>query len=324
MDIFVTGATGVLGRPVVRKLVAAGHRVRGLSRSPDNAALLAKLGVEPVAADFFDQAALETAVAGCDTILHLATRIPPTSQARRASAWSENDRIRREGTRNLVAAAVLTGVRSFIYPSFAFVYPDSGDAWIDAATTPAAPDGIRASTLDAEAAVARFAADGRRGVSLRMAAFYDPEAPSTQDQLRLARLGIAPLPGRPGGYFPTIWVDDAAAALITALAQAPSGVYDVVDDEPLRRAELARAFAQTVGRRRLRFLPGWVMRLVGGVGSEALSPSLRISNRRFKEATGWAPRVRDARVGCALLAEASAGPQDRPPLTRRDDAAAPE
>ena len=245
MRILVSGATGVLGRPVVRRLVASGHTVRGLSRSAANAALLRQLGAEPIAADLFDVVSLRAALQDCDAVLHLATKIPPTSRAGRLSAWAENDRIRREGTRALVTAALASQtVRTFIYPSFALVYPESGDAWIDAANTIAAPTVIQRTTLDAETEVARFASvGGRRGLSLRMGAFYGPDVPSAQDQLRIARMGFSPVPGRPEGYLPLIWVDDAASAVGAALDRGDSGVYDIVDDNPLRRAEITAAMA---------------------------------------------------------------------------------
>lgn len=303
MQVFVTGATGVLGRPIVRRLVASGHEVRTLSHSAANAATLRSLGVEPVEADLFDIASLRDAVAGCDAILHLATKIPPTSRAGRLSSWAENDRIRREGTANLVTAALDSTVTTFVYPSFAFVYPDSGDAWIDATTTEPAPTAILRSTLDAEAEVARFAsAAGHRGLSLRMGAFYGSDVPSAREQLRMARSGIVGLPGRPGTFWPTIWIDDAADAVVAALSQGASGVYDVVDDEPLTRAQVWVAMAGAVGRKRLRRLPAWLLRLVGGVGAMTMSRDLRISNRRFKAETGWAPTVVDARAGWKRLA----------------------
>jgi nucleoside-diphosphate-sugar epimerase len=309
MKVFVTGATGVLGRPVVRRLVAAGHTVRGLSRSPENATLLRRLGAEPVDADLFDLISLQMALRDADAVLHLATKIPPSTRAWRLSAWAENDRIRRDGTRALVTAALASPiVKTFVYPSFALVYPDSGDEWIDAENTPAAPTAIEATTLDAEAEVARFAAadDGRRGLSLRMGALYSPDAPSAQDQLRIARLGFVPVPGRPEGYMPLVWVDDAAHALVMALERGDSGVYDIVDDHPLRRAEIAGAIAAAVGRKRLRPLPAWLMDLAGGPGTESLSRSQRVSNSRFKAATGWTPNVRDAWAGMPLLVRSDA------------------
>lgn len=306
MDVFVTGATGVLGRAVVPLLVAAGHRVRGLARSEQNAATLRGLGAEPVRADLFSVASLREAVAGSDAILHLATKIPPTNEAGRPGAWAENDRIRREGTRNLVDAALAAGVETLIYPSVCFVYRDGGAQWLEADTAALDPGPIR-STLEAEAEVARFAATGRRGITLRNGAFYGPDAPSTADQLRLARRGVALLIGAADAYQPMIWVDDAASAVVAALDRAPAGVYDIVDDEPLRRGELTTAFARAVGRRRLLRPPLWLARLLGGDAVLTLARSQRVTNRRFKAATGWAPAVPNARIGLARLASSEPG-----------------
>jgi len=223
MEILVTGATGVLGRPVVRLLRSAGYRVRALSRSGSNDALLRRMGADPVRGSLFDAAELGPAVAGTSAVLHLATRIPPRSRSRAPGAWAENDRIRREGTRNLVDAALAAGVESFVYPGVCFVYADGGDAWVDAATGEVEAGPLLASTLAAEAEVARFAAAGRRGVVLRMGYFYSPEAESTLDTLALARRGAAILAGPGDAYYPSIWVDDAAEAVMAALRAAPAG-----------------------------------------------------------------------------------------------------
>jgi nucleoside-diphosphate-sugar epimerase len=304
MDILVTGATGVLGRATVPLLIAAGHHVRGLARSEENRALLREMAVEPATADLFDAFSLRPHVAGCDAILHLATHIPPTSKAGRLGAWRENDRVRRDGTRALVGAALATGVQTLIYPSICYVYPDSGDRWIDAETTPVAPRPVLKSTLDAEAMVREFAADGRRGIVLRMATLYGPESPATQDLLRFARMGIAAIPGSRDAYLPLVWVQDAARALVAALT-APAGTYDVVDDNPLPRGESFVAIAHGVGQERLHIMPRWLMGMLASATVDMLSRSQRISNRRFKEVAGWAPTVPDARVGWARIADAA-------------------
>jgi len=114
------------------------------------------------------------------------------------------------------------------------------------------------------------------------------------------------VPGRPEGYMPLVWVDDAANALVVALERGDSGIYDIVDDNPLPRAEIAAAIAAAVGRKRLRSLPVWLMNLAGGPGTESLSRSQRVSNHRFKAATGWTPSIRDARAGMPLLAQPDA------------------
>ncbi len=307
MQVFVTGATGVLGQAVVKRLIAEGHVVHALSRSEANREMLHSLRAQPIEADLFDGESLKQALAGCEAILHLATRIAPTSKMAKRASWYENDRIRREGTRTLVEAALAVGgVHTFIYPSYAFVYPESGDRWIDASTTLVQPTPTLQSTVDAEAAVAQFAGEQRRGISLRLGSLYGPESPATHEQLDYARKGIAALPGRSEGYLPQVWVQDGARAIVAALTQpVPSGIYDVVDDEPLTREEVFAVMARVVGRKRLWQPPALLMRVMAGVVYDMMSRSLRISNRHFKEVSGWQPLVANARVGWARIIEES-------------------
>lgn len=169
MNVFITGVTGALGQPVTQLLVNAGHRIRALSRSPENDTVIRRLGAEPVKANLFDPQSLREGIKGTHAILHLATKIPTTQAIGQRRAWRENDAIRREGTRNLVDAALEQDTQVFVYPSIVFSYPDRGDAWIDETTRPELKNfGI--STLEAETEVARFAASGRRGITLRMGA----------------------------------------------------------------------------------------------------------------------------------------------------------
>ncbi len=160
MEIFVTGATGVLGRAMVPLLLSAGHRVRGLARSANNDALLRQLGAEPVAVDLADAAGLRATLTGCDAVLHLATKIPPSSTARKGASWRENDRLRREGTNALVDAALAAGVPTLLYPSVTLLYPDSGERWLVAGESTPDPTPNLRSTIVAEEAIARFTAVG--------------------------------------------------------------------------------------------------------------------------------------------------------------------
>ena len=305
MRIFVTGGTGVLGRSVLPLLLEGGHEVRALAHPGANLEFLHQLGTTPVEASLFEPRSLSTALSGADAVLHLATRIPPTTRVRFASAWAENDRIRREGARNLVDASLAHGVAALIYPSFSFVYGDAGDEWIDAETGALEPLRFLHSTLDAEAEVARFSALGRRGVSLRMGLFYGPESPQTHELLAYARRGILMVVGRDNAYLSSIWVRDAASAVVAAL-QAPGGIYDVVDDEPMPMKSVAAAIAAAAGRKRFFRPPVWLARLASGEVGTAAARSRRISNRRFKEVTGWQPSVRGAREGWALLRKVTA------------------
>ncbi|HLZ61000.1 MAG TPA: NAD(P)-dependent oxidoreductase [Ktedonosporobacter sp.] len=308
MNIFVTGATGVLGKALVPRLVAAGHKVSAMSRTEESDERLRRAGAHPVRVNLFDVEALKQVLASHEAIYHLATKIPSAAQIGRSSAWLENDRLRRDGARNLVEAALAVGtVQTIIYPSFDFLYPSSGDTWLDAQTTPVKTATL-SSTVEAEESVARFAASDptkqRRGISLRLGAFYGPEAPSSWQMLDYARKGIGAFPGAHAGYLPQIWLQDAISALLLALTEpVPSGVYDIVDDEPVTRAEMLTLLAHAVGRKQLFALPDLLMRLMTGAKYADMSRSLRISNRLFKAVSSWRPSVPDARRGWDLMAQ---------------------
>jgi nucleoside-diphosphate-sugar epimerase len=307
MNIFVTGATGVLGKSLVPKLIEAGYMVSAMSRTEEHDERLRRAGAQTVRVDLFNVEALKQVVVGHEAIYHLATKIPSTSQMGRNSAWLENDRLRRDGARNLVEAALAVGtVQAIIYPSFDFLYPSSGDTWLDAQATPVKTATL-SSTVDAEEAVTRFAQSDpirRRGISLRLGTFYGPEAPSSWQILDYARKGIGAFPGARAGYLPQIWLQDAISALLLALTEpVPSGVYDIVDDEPVTRAEMYTLLAHSVGRKRLLVLPDLLMRLMTGSKYADTSRSLRISNRLFKAVSSWQPTVPNARIGWEMMAQ---------------------
>ncbi|HZS77860.1 MAG TPA: NAD(P)-dependent oxidoreductase [Ktedonobacteraceae bacterium] len=303
MNIFLTGATGVLGKATLPLLLAAGHKVYALSRSESNATIIRQMGAEPITVDLFDSQALAKVLkeTKAEAVIHLATKIPPTTRAGKLASWQENDHIRRDGTRALVDAALTTGVQTLIYPSYYFVYPDSGDRWIDAESTPPQPHPIVQSTLDAEAEVARFTKAQRRGIVLRMGSFYGPQVPSAMEQYRMAQKGFAMMPGRGEAYLCSIWIEDAARAIVIALVEAPAGIYDIVDDEPLTRDAFATTLAQSVGKRRLFRIPNGILMLLVGALRGVATRSQRVSNRRFKELTSWRPTVPNMQKGWSMI-----------------------
>lgn len=124
MRIFVTGSTGVVGRRIIPQLVAAGHDVTALGRSPQKRQRLSEIGATPVDVDLFNRPALRYAIAGHDTVINLATSIPKSSRAFLPGAWRENDRIRRIAPGNLVDATLTGDSERFIQESFAPIYPD--------------------------------------------------------------------------------------------------------------------------------------------------------------------------------------------------------
>jgi nucleoside-diphosphate-sugar epimerase len=297
MRIFVTGATGVIGRRAVAQLVAAGHEVSGVARSAPKADELRRAGATPVTVDLFDAEGLRGAVAGHEAVVNLATHIPPATRAARPSGWAENDRIRREASGLLVDAAMAAGAEVFVQESLAFFYQDRGDEWIDE-DTPLADLPLVEPVGAAESNVARFNDGAGRGVVLRFGRFYAADSDQTRAQLWTARTGVSLELGTPDGYQPFVDIDDAAAAVVAAL-DAPGGVYNVVDDEPMTRREIDGVVAGTVGRQRLRRPDRLVARSSMGA---AFARSNRVSNRRFRETTGWRPRSTSAAVGLPRVA----------------------
>ena len=299
MRVFVAGATGVLGRRVVARLVAAGHQVTGVARSPEKDALLATLGARPVRVDLFDADAVRAAVLGHDAVVNVATKIPPVAQMARVHAWDENERIRREVSANLVDGAIATGATVFVQESLAFLYGEHGAAWLDAASTPWTPSTFSAAMEAAEENVARLTAHGGRGVVLRFGRFYAPDSDQASATIQAARRGLVLDIGSGDSYSPMIDADDAASAVVAAL-DAPAGTYDIVDDEPFTRAEQSAALAAAVGRRRLRRAPKWA----APRRASYLAASQRVSNRAFRQAADWRPSSPNVRDGYRKLVRA--------------------
>jgi nucleoside-diphosphate-sugar epimerase len=209
MRLFVTGGTGVLGRALLPLAVSAGHDVL----MPRHAEL-----------NLFDPAAVDRAVRGADAVLHLATRVRSLDQLDDPTAWFENDRLRTQASRILVDAALASGVRVYVQPTLAFVYPPGGPTSEDTLIDDVAP--TMRSALVAERETHRFTWFGRRGVVLRLGLL---DGPGTGHD--------APVEG----FGATLHVDDAACALLAAL-ELPPGIYNVCrDGEPVSNRRFTEA-----------------------------------------------------------------------------------
>jgi nucleoside-diphosphate-sugar epimerase len=256
---------------------------------------LERAGATPLVLDLFDREAVRRSIAGFDAIVNLATHIPPPGlKLFFRSAWKETDRIREHGSALLVEEALSSGARLFVQESFAPIYEDSGDRWITEETRQrAAP--YNEATLKAEASADRFSKGGGRGVVLRFAYFYGPGDRFTLETFKSVRRGWLPIFGRPDGFFPTVNHEDAALAVVAAL-DAPSGIYNVVDNEPLTRRQLGDALSEMLSVPPPRVPPAWLTRLTGSVGT-TMARSLRISNAKLRDTTGWTPRYATEREG---------------------------
>ncbi|MEO7085198.1 MAG: NAD(P)-dependent oxidoreductase [Gemmatimonadaceae bacterium] len=290
LRMFVAGGTGVIGRRVVPALVGAGHRVVAAARSEEGRAKLAAQGTTAVVVDLFDADAVRKAMGEQDIVINLSTHIPSsTKKMLLAWSWRENDRVRRLGSANLAAAAQAGGADCFIQESFAGIYQDAGDRWIDEKFR-VMPAKYNQSVLDAEASAKKFNKAGGRGIVLRFGAFYGPDSFATRDMIQMVRKGTNPLPGSPDAYVSSISHDDAAAAVVSAV-HLPSGTYNVVDDEPVTRRAWGESLAAALGVKPPAPFPRLIAKL-GGSTVELLSRSQRISNHKLHEFSDWEPKAR--------------------------------
>lgn len=287
MRVFVAGASGVLGRRVVPALVAEGHIVTANVRDAAARCRVEEAGANATTIDLFDPDATDAIGTDHDAVVNIATSIPTGVSAMRRSAWAMNNRLRSEASAHLAATMARSGGR-YIGESITFPYADAGDEWIDEAH-PRSYFWGNQTCLDAESAALSVGEAGGVGVGLRFAMFHADDSAHTDMIRTVARRGIFGPPGSSDGRMSWIHIDDASAAVVSAL-DAPSGIYNVAEPDPARRSDHAAALARVLGRHRLRSLPGPLTRL-GGVAAESLARSQRISSRSLMAATGWEPRI---------------------------------
>lgn len=294
MRVFVTGGTGAIGRPAVRALLDAGHEVTGMARSATSARSLERVGATPVQVSLFDTGGLADALRGHDAVVNLATALPATHKFTSMRAWRDNIRIRTEGSRSVVSAALQSGVGTMVQESVAMVYPDCGDRWITEDQTPDRYP-MAESNLAAEASAQMFTDGGGTGVVLRFGWFQGATAAHSVEIFQLARRGICVQIGSDEAYVASIHVDDGGRAVAAALG-VPAGVYNVVDDEPLTTREYADALAAAAGRPCRVRIPGRAAALLGH-RTTSLRRSLRVSNAKLRHESTWRPHLPSAREG---------------------------
>ena len=255
MRVFVAGATGLIGSRLVRLLLEGGHDVCAIARSETKAEGLRELGAEATVAEVFDDELLRgtMATAEPEVVMHQLTVLPDELDAREAAAgFAMNDRVRVDGTRALVDAAAAVGARRMIAQSIAFAYAPVGE-WVKDESAPLyldAPSPWGAS-VGAVAELERqvLEARGMDGVVLRYGTLYGPGTWYDADGgtvARAVRAGRMPLIGDGAGMQSFTHVDDAASAAGAAL-EAPPGVYNVVDDDPVRARDWLPLFARSLG-----------------------------------------------------------------------------
>jgi nucleoside-diphosphate-sugar epimerase len=304
MRVFVAGASGVIGRPLVRQLVEAGHEVTGMTSKQENTGPIEAAGATPIVCDALDAPAVESALreAAPEAVISQLTRLPREYNPRKID-YGPTNRARAEGGHNLIEAARATGARRFITQSVAFIYAPEGDMVKSESARPwtDAPEPFRAgaaSTLEHEREATE--APGLEGVVLRYGQFYGPDTYYARDgniaeQVRRRRF---PIVGRGEGMFSFVHTDDAAGATVAALGRGVAGIYNVVDDEPAPLWEWLPIYAEALGAKPPRRVPTFLARLLGGPFAAAFATELRgASNAKAKRELGWQPRHPSWRAG---------------------------
>ena len=301
--VFVAGATGVIGRRLVPLLVQAGHEVTGMTRSPERVEEITSRGAEAVVCDALDADALKTSVgqARPEAIVHELTNLPSDLEPRKyKTQLAATNRLRREGTRNLVAAMKAAGAQRIVAQSIAFAYAPSGE-WVkteDASLALDAPPPM-GTAIGAVADLERQVLEAA-GTVLRYGFFYGPGTALAADGFyaQLACKRRFPVIGSGEARWSFVHVDDAAAATVAALERGSGGVYNIVDDDPAPAREWIPAYAAAAGAKLPWRVPVWLGRLGGGSAAVAGMTTQRgASNDKAKRELGWAPSYASWREG---------------------------
>jgi nucleoside-diphosphate-sugar epimerase len=297
MKVFLTGATGAIGRRIVPRLVERGHEVVGMTRSPSKEGMLRDLGAEPVVADGLDRRAVVKAIrrAEPEVVVHEMTAISDIKSFRKLDQEFElTNRLRAEGTDTLIEGARLAGARRVVAQSFGGWTSERTGGWVKTEEDPLDPNPPKAMSQSLaairhlEAAVT--SADGLEGVVLRYGGFYGAgstlgEGGDFLEQIRKRRL---PIVGDGAGRWSFIQLDDAASATVLAIEGEATGIYNVSDDEPAPVSEWLPYLARVLGAPPPRHVPVWLGRLLAGEpGVSMFTKSRGVSNAKFKDEFGW-------------------------------------
>lgn len=305
MKVFVAGASGAVGLPLVRQLVAAGHEVTGTTRREEKAAEIRAAGGKAVVCDVFDKAALTAAVgaAAPEVVVNELTSLPQDFNPRKID-YGPTNRVRREGGANLMRAALAAGARRYVTQSIAFIYAPEGD-WVKDEDAPLYEDAPPPFDEGERAMVAHerevLGTEGIEGLVLRYGQFYGPGTYYTPGSGSLAReveRRRLPIVGPGTGTSSFCHVEDAAGATVAALDRGAPGTYNVCDDEPAPARDWLPVFAEALGAKPPRHVPVWLARLLGGRFAVMFGTELRgASNAKARREFAWQPRYPSWRQG---------------------------
>jgi nucleoside-diphosphate-sugar epimerase len=305
MNIFIAGATGAIGRVLVPLLVNAGHKVVALTRSAERSSQLEQMGAVPVLGDVYDAVGLARCVADADpeVVIHELTAFG----TRDGDPYAETIRVRIEGTRNLVAAARAARVRRFVAQSISFMCSPLGRGLTDE-DTPLhldAPAGVRALAEAIDSLERQtLSAGAMAGTVLRYGWFYGPGTSyDPQGTIPTAiRAGTMPIVGAGAGTYSFIDLRDAAGATVQALAHDAGGIFNIVDDSPVRLSEWLPIAARLLGAP----APGHIdealaRQRLGDLRVYYMNEQRGASNAKARRELDWRPAFPSWRTGFEAL-----------------------
>jgi nucleoside-diphosphate-sugar epimerase len=307
MKVFVAGATGAVGKRLVPQLVAGGHQVVAMTRSPKHAESLRAAGAEPVVADALDRDAVIAAVrrAAPEVVIHqLTALVGAKNYAKFDEEFALTNRLRTEGTDYLLEGARAAGVRRFIAQSYGnWNYERTGSSpKTEEDPLDPTPPRHQQQTLKAIRSLedAVLNAPGIEGFALRYGNLYGPGTGIALDGdiAAMLRKRMLPLVGDGAGVWSFIHVEDAASAAVAAMERGASGVYNVADDEPAAVHTWLPELARAVGAKPPLRVPVWLARpLIGEVGVSMMTQIRGASNAKAKRDLGWTPTYSTWRQG---------------------------
>jgi 2-alkyl-3-oxoalkanoate reductase len=307
MNVFIAGATGAVGRALIPKLIEHGHAVTGTTRSPARADSIRALGATPAVADGLDREAVVSAVRAAqpDVIVHQMTALAGLGDPRKFQrSFAATDRLRTEGTDNLLVAAAEVGATVVAQSYAGWPYEPVGGPVKDEdaplmADPPKQMRGTVAALRHVEGAVTAAG-----GMALRYGGFYGPGTGLVRggEQWKLVQARKFPIVGDGGGIWSFCHIDDAASATVAAIEHpVPGAVLNICDDEPAPVREWLPGLAQAIGAKPPRRVPRFVGRLLGPHVIQLMCEARGASNARAKALLDWTPSVPTWREGFAQL-----------------------
>ncbi len=311
MKVLIAGAGGAIGLALIEQLVAEDHEVTGLTRSPDRGRAIRAAGAAAILCDVLLEKQLTAAVerTAPEAIIHEVSSLPAGPDAGGGPAqFAPANRLRREGTRNLLSAAKATGAERFLAQSIAFVYAPEG-GWVKDEEAPLdlGPASLQREAVEAVADLEHQVLEAG-GIALRYGYLYGAGTPFGAKGLyaELTRKRQLFVLGAGEGRWSFVQVRDAAAATVLALEHGTTGVYNIVDDEPAAAADWIPVYADALGAKRPRKLPEAIgSRMIGPLLQEALLRQRGASNAKARGELHWIPCSPSWRQGfkAAIAAE---------------------